>query len=149
MHNLHLIQFGSGGDKEVLNEKILIDRLQNRVHIIAPTEHIYAEYQKSDFLVLSSRYEGLALVLIEAMSCGIPCIAFRCKYGPEDVITHQKDGILVTNGDVKELADQILWMATHKDERLQMGGAARETARRYQKEAIMRKWIDLFESLKK
>ena len=139
--------FGSGGEEQFLNQKIREYKLARRIQIVAPTDDIYEEYKRSDFLVFSSRFEGFGLVLLESMSCGIPCVAFRCKYGPEDIITHQKDGLLVSDGDVKELADQILWMATHTDERLLMGLEARKTASHFKKEAIMQLWIELFESL--
>ena len=97
--------------------------------------------------MLCSRYEGLPLVLNEAMSCGIPCVAFRCKYGPEDVIEDQKTGLLVNNGDIQDLADKMLWMISHKKERLQMGQYARQSAARFEKGMIMKLWLDLFSRL--
>ena len=135
--------FGSGNDEWYLKEIIRKYRLENRIHINAPTASIYNEYQKSEFLVLSSRYEGFGLVLIEAMACGIPCVSFRCKYGPEEIITHGKDGLLVNNGDVHDLANQILWMINHTEERIQMGKEARKSAMAYDKSNIMRQWEQL------
>ena len=143
----HIDIYGHGDDEQLLLDMINAKKLDGRIKILPPTEHIYDEYQKSEFYVLSSRYEGYPLVLNEAMSCGIPCVAFRCKYGPEDAIEHQVNGLLVENGNIMELAQQILWMTTHVKKRIAMGHAARLAAQRYLPETIMQKWIALFNSL--
>lgn len=139
--------YGHGDDEQLLLDIINTNSLNGKVRILPPTSHIYEEYQKSEFYVLSSRYEGYPLVLNEAMSCGIPCVAFRCKYGPEDAIEHHVNGLLVENGNTNELAQQILWMTLHVKERLAMGHAARLAAKRYLPETIMQNWIELFNSL--
>lgn len=145
----HIDIFGSGEDEQKLLKSIHKCQLDGRINILPPTNNIYEEYQKSEFFVLSSRYEGYPLVLNEAMSCRIPCVAFRCKYGPEEAIDHQVSGLLVKNGDVEDLAQKILWMATHQKERLAMGQAARLAARRYLLDIIMQRWMLFFSSLTK
>ena len=82
------------------------------------------------------------------MSCGIPCVSFRCEYGPEDIINNEVDGLLVSDGNVKELADKILWMATHEKERHVFGVKAQENVRRYNIEVIMKQWDLLFTRIK-
>ena len=141
--------FGEGSCRDMLENKIDHDHLRGRIHINKPTDHIYDEYQSSDFFVLSSRYEGFGLVLVEAMSCGIPCVAFRCKYGPEDIIKDGKNGLLAENGNVKDLAEKMLWMIKHREDRLLMGAQARKDVHKYELNAIMPQWHDLFESLAK
>ena len=145
----HIDIFGSGDDETMIRQLIADKNLQKRVSIHAPTIDIYKEYQSSDFLVLSSRYEGFGLVLVEAMSCGIPCVAFKCKYGPEDIVNDGENGLLVTDGNINELAEKMLWMIEHTDERLRMGTKAREEARNYQIDLIMKRWEILFQTLQK
>ena len=139
--------FGDGSDKALLLSKIKHYCLEERVVINSPTSQIYDEYMRSDFLVLSSRYEGFPLVLNEAMSCGIPCVAFRCKYGPEDAIEDGVNGLLAENGNIDDLANKILWMIMHPEERLRMGIRARETSLNYDIQSIMNKWTDLFDRI--
>jgi glycosyltransferase involved in cell wall biosynthesis len=138
--------FGDGPDKEMLKDKIIKLNLVDRIIINSPIANIYDEYQNSDFFVLSSRFEGLPLVLGEAMSCGIPCVSFRCKYGPEDIIRDGQNGLLVEDGNVEELGEKIIWMLSHTKERLRMGEQAREDIRHYEKNVIMQKWVSLFKS---
>ena len=137
--------FGEGADQPMLLDRINQYGLADRIIIHEPTADIYSEYQDSEFYALSSLYEGFGLVLVEAMSCGIPCVAFRCKYGPEDIIADRQDGLLVEDGNVVALADAMLWMIRHPEERLRMGKAAREAVARYQKPVVMQRWMDLFE----
>ena len=139
--------FGEGDDEGFLKQLIADEKLEDRIVINSPTSLIYDEYQKSDFYVLSSRYEGYGLVLLEAMSCGIPCVSFRCKYGPEEIITSGEDGLLVDDGNVQALADSMLWMIEHSVERKEMGKKARINVAKYKKDIIMRSWITLFNEL--
>ena len=144
----HIDIFGSGEEKERLLSQIEAKGLLGRIVINNPTDDIYHEYSSSDFFVLSSRFEGFGLVLVEAMSCAIPCVSFNCPYGPEEIITDKVDGLLAKACDVKDLADKMLWMIKHEAERKEMGLHAREKARQYKMDTVMRQWTTLLESVK-
>lgn len=145
----HVAIFGNGAEMQKLVDAIKLHRLEGRVNILPPTPQIYDEYQQSEFYVLSSHYEGYPLVLNEAMSCGIPCVAFRIRYGPDEAITHGENGLLAESENIEDLAKQMLWMIEHTQERLAMGAAARVAARRYLQPTIMQQWEELFRQLDK
>ncbi len=145
----HVDIYGDGEDKEKLFAQINRLGLDDKINILPPTNNIYQEYQNSDFYVLSSRYEGYPLVLNEAMSCGTPCVAFRCKYGPEDAIVDKESGLLVKDGDVDELSKKMEWMIVHGQERLEMGKKARLSAARYKKDVVMQAWEQAYLSVMK
>ena len=139
--------FGSGEEKDILIQMLKDYRLSDRIFLNPPTADIYREYATSDFFVLSSRFEGFGLVLAEAMSCGIPCVSFNCKYGPGEIITDHVDGLLAEADNVNDLANKMLWMMEHEEERLAMGRAARQSAARYQQDVVMQQWIKLINKL--
>ena len=143
----HIDIFGSGDEEENLRALLKKYSMEDRIFIYPATDQIFEEFQNSDFFVFSSRFEGWGLVLVEAMSCGIPAVSFRCNYGPEDIITDNKDGILVSEGNIEELGEKILWMINHPDERIKLGNEARITAIKYKKEIVIQKWLDVFDNL--
>ena len=131
--------YGDGNLRDALEILIKEKNLIGRINIFQSVRDIMKEYQRSQFFVLSSDYEGFGLVLIEAMACGIPVVATNCPHGPSEIIDNGLTGIL-TKLDVLDLADKMEWMITHQEERKIMGVKAHETAAFYRKDIIMKKW---------
>ena len=137
-----------GGGETVDFEQLIIDNhLVDRIKIHKPTPNIFTEYKKSQMLVLCSSYEGFGLVLIEAMSCGVPCVSFDCPYGPPEIIQDHYNGLLAKNGDVEDLADKMEWLITHPEERHTMGLNAHQFAARFKKEVVMKDWENAYNAL--
>ena len=139
--------FGDGSCKDRLKALITYYKLESRISILPTTYNIIEEYKKSDFYVLSSQHEAFGMVLLEAMSCGIPCVSFDCDYGPREIINDGVNGLLVDNGNINKLAQSILWMTEHHKERLLMGERAKNSVKRYQTDNVMQSWVALFDSL--
>ena len=95
-------------------------------------------------LLLTSRYEPFGLVMVEAMSCGLPVVAFDCPYGPADIITPGVDGLLVAERSPAAFADAVCSLIEQPDRRLAMGREAVSAARRYRAADIMPRWKQLF-----
>lgn len=138
--------YGDGETTYVSEVKPLIDR-QFSIVLHPSTPDIFTEYQKSDFLVCSSRWEAFGLILIEAMSCGLPVVAFDCDNGPRSIITDGEDGLLVKNGDVNALAEKICWMIEHPLKRQQMGQIAWQHVASYCRETIIQRYVSFLSSL--
>jgi len=138
------------GDGELRNElETLIDKynLNDVVELKKNTSDILSEYLDASFLVMSSRYEGLPMVLLEAMSVGLPMISFECKCGPRDIITNEENGFLVPEGNVSALAERIIQLIEDMNLRKKMGQTAKINSERFSESVIMDKWIKLFNNL--
>ena len=139
----HLHVYGEKGDiKEPIWQQLQADGLGVTVH--SPTADIMNVYQQHAMLLLTSRYEPFGMVLPEAMSCGLPVIAFDCPYGPADIVTDGVDGFLVKDRDIKDFADKVCRLIQNQDLRRQMGQAAIRSSQRYQADQIMPAWYKMF-----
>ncbi len=99
---------GSGEDEESLKEQASHLGVDDRIDFIATTSDVEHYYKTSSFYCLSSRFEGLPMVLLEAQAFGIPIIAFDCDTGPSEVVIHDINGWLVPSQNVENLRDTIL-----------------------------------------
>ncbi len=115
------------------------------MHVYPPSPAIFDHYRESSFLLMTSLYEPFGLVLPEAMSCGLPVVAFNCPYGPADIITDGVDGFLIEGRDINAYADKVCLLIENVELRQIMGQAGVNSSQRYRCDQIMPKWISLFD----
>lgn len=140
--------FGSGPMEIELRNQIHQERLQN-ANVYPFTNIISKEYLNSSIYALSSNYEGLPLVLIEAMLHGLPCVAFDCPFGTSDVIIDNQCGFIVNNGDIESFAIRLCQLIESEDLRKRFSANAIERSKSYDIAKIMAMWDALFNELKK
>src|SRR5690606_29989769 len=87
--------YGEKSDEFNVQSAINQKGLTNSVFIFEPVSDIYKKYCEASMLLLTSRFESFGLVLIEAMSCGLPCVSFDTPTGPSSVIENNKNGFLI------------------------------------------------------
>ena len=97
--------------------------------------------------VLSSRFEGFGIVVVEAMSKGMAVVSFDCPRGPGEIIDDGRDGVLVPDGDVAALSRALLDVVGDEERRRALGAAALESARRYDPAAVGKDWVSLIDEL--
>ena len=127
-------------------EKVVLEKKLN-IHIHPAVSDIFDKYMDSSMLLMTSLYEPFGLVLAEAMSCGLPVVAFDCPYGPADIIHDSVDGFLVEKGNIRAYADRVCQLMEDELLRHDMGRAAIVSSHRYKSEHIMPMWVRLFDEL--
>lgn len=139
--------FGHGPMEEQLRSQIRQLKLENVVRLCPPVKDIEKEYCQSGFLVMTSRYEGLPMTLLEAQACGLPMVAYACKCGPRDLIRNDYNGFLVEEGDRETMEVRITELIESEDLRTKMGKNARKMSENFSEEKVMQQWLDLFNRL--
>ena len=136
-----------GGNSKYYQDQADTLGLHNAVKCCGPVENIQEKYLNSSIFILSSRFEGLPLALMEAMSSGLPPVAFKCPCGPKDLIHSGKDGILCPNEDLEKLIKAICCLIENEPLRKNMGKNAIENMKQFSMENVMTQWDKLFRSL--
>jgi glycosyltransferase involved in cell wall biosynthesis len=136
-----------GGDREENLRQLVIDQGLADVIELPGRRDLEEEMANASIFVLSSRFEGFPLVLLEAMSKGMAVVSFDCPTGPGEVVEDHRNGILVPARHVDGLAAGIIELIEDEDLRRRVGPAAVETARDYTIEAVGPRWEELFAEL--
>ncbi|WP_430786671.1 glycosyltransferase family 4 protein [Actinoplanes sp. G11-F43] len=142
---LHI--FGEGRWRQRLTTLIDKHGLTGTVRLRGLTRDLDGEFAKASIFVLSSRKEGLPMVLLEAMGAGLPVVSFDCPTGPADVVDDGANGLLIPAEDVDALTAGIIRLIEDASERDRLGAAAAVTGAAYAMPAIVPLWEELFADL--
>ncbi len=142
-----LLILGEGPERERLEGLIASAGLAEVVALMGQTDRIGHAFAESSIFVLSSRREGLPMVILEAMSKGLPVVSFDCPTGPAEMVVTGHNGILVPDGDIAGLTRALLDVIEDDELRSRLGKGALETSERYDMEVIGQEWAHLVESL--
>jgi len=113
------------------------------VEVKSPQEDVISFYRQASIYLLTSRYEGLPITLIEAQTCGLPCVSFDCKTGPSDIIRHGTSGFIVPPFNLNEMANKLQQLMNSLSLRKTMGQESKKVAQRYNEHHIMERWHTL------
>lgn len=138
--------YGEGELKEQLQEEIVRIKMQDHICLKGRTEDLGSILQKASLFILSSNYEGMPNVLMEAMAVGLPCISTNCRTGVTDLIDNKKNGLLVPVNDKKEMSEAIINVLTNKQFANSMGMSAKfKIEKSYKAEVIVKNLIEICE----
>lgn len=139
--------YGSGEMRDDVERWIADACLQDSMLMNEPTDRIMEKYQESSICIISSRYEGFPMVIIEAMASGVPCVSFDCPFGPRNIIRDKEDGILVEYLNSNALAESICMVMEDEEFRKYLGANARKNIQRFSQDEVMKHWTALFSRL--
>jgi glycosyltransferase involved in cell wall biosynthesis len=139
--------FGEGRQRAALLELVAEHGLEDQVALPGRAHDLGAEMERASIFALSSRFEGLPMVLVEAMSTGLAIASFDCRTGPREVLDDGRTGLLVPDGDEEALTRALLELVEDPERRQRLGEAARERAQELSLHEIGPRWDALLAEL--
>lgn len=138
---------GSGNEEENLKNYIKENNLEKSVtlHGFKDTKFIYDLFNKSSIYLMTSHTESFGIVLIEAMSAGLPCIAFSSAEGANEIIKDSYNGYLIDNRNKEEYINKVKELIDDYELRKILGANARGSIDKYSSSIIKEEWISLIE----
>ncbi len=138
--------YGEGDIDYVKELEIQIETLDLKNHVFFKdsTQHLENKMLESSIYIMTSLTECFPMVLLEAMSCGLPVVSFDCPNGPRHIITHEQNGVLVEYLNENKLSETLIDLMSNKNKRESMSKNAKENVKHYSEAVIMPLWLDLF-----
>lgn len=127
-------------DKKTLTEIVIDLGISSTVQIHDFVKNIEEKYLESSIYAMTSRTEGFGMVLLEAMSLGIPCIAFDCPVGPRTIIKDDENGFLISDNNIEMYIEKLSFLIENEEVRMKFGKEAKQTSENFSVEKIMKKW---------
>lgn len=141
--------YGSGNQDEVdkIKELIKENNLQDKLLIKGLEKNQDLIYGDKGIYVMTSRYEGLPLVLLEAQQYSLPIVSFRCPTGPSEIVENGINGYLIDCYDVDEMSNRLLELMNDKEIRNHFSSHAKDNMEKFDKNRILNQWIELIETI--
>lgn len=141
--------YGSGNDqiKQDLITELDEGDVLSRVHFkgnVKGTDNIYPDHA---IYVMTSRYEGLPLVLLEAKQYGLPIVSFNCPTGPAEIVLDGENGYLIDNFDISQMSQKIIELIENNELRLRFSRNSMLDTDKFNKKRIIEQWIKLIEEM--
>ncbi|REC95751.1 glycosyltransferase family 4 protein [Kushneria indalinina] len=134
---------GNGEDGAALQTQVQELGIEDSVTFCPPTKDIENHYREAGIYCMSSRFEGLPMVLIEANAYGLPIVSFNCLTGPSEVVEDKVSGLLAAPEDIDELAEKLKYLIEHRNERIKFSRAAYSSSPKFRLENIIKQWEEL------
>jgi glycosyltransferase involved in cell wall biosynthesis len=143
----HLLILGEGPLRRALREQASALGVSETVFMPGHVTHVAAWLSRAAAFALCSRYEGLPLVLLEALSCGVPAVAMDCPAGPREILDGGRYGLLVPEGDEAAMSEALGRLLRDANLRAHYAELGKERAKHYSAERIIPQWEALFEQI--
>jgi len=138
---------GDGPLKNQVLKQIEISAAKEKISWIPSTKLIEDEYLNASIFLMTSRTEGLPMVLLEAQACGLPIVSFDCETGPSDIVIDNQNGFLINCYDIDKMVECISLLCSNDNLRIEFGQNALENIQKFRPEAINSTWESLFTEL--
>ncbi|MEN9876282.1 MAG: hypothetical protein RLZZ529_1279 [Bacteroidota bacterium] len=138
---LHIV--GNGELKEEFENYIARNNLKEYVFLLPPRKDVEYYYKQASLFLLTSKTEGFGMVLLEAISFGLPCISFDCPSGPRDIIKDNINGCLISLNDESALEEAIITIINNPELKLQMGKKSFSISENWKDSQLLEQWYTI------
>lgn len=138
--------YGEGTDHILLSNQIEQYGLQNRIHLCGNTENIREKLLESSVFLLSSRWEGMPMVVLEALECGLPIVSYDIP-AVKPLVSDGKEGFVVPRFDTSAFAAAMFQISTNETQRINMGNNSSKKATHFSVEEILKQWNHILSHL--
>jgi glycosyltransferase involved in cell wall biosynthesis len=142
-NHVHLVILGKGKKKLELENLAKKTGVANEVHFLGFQENPYKFMKNAKAFVLSSWHEGHPMVLIEALCCDTPVVAFDCPTGPREVVSHGENGLLIEDQNMEALTNGLNTMLLDEDLYKKCKNNALKSTQKFSLDVIGNQWLDL------
>ena len=141
-----LIICGDGSNFNYVKDLIIEKNLKN---IILPgfCKNMSDYYENASIFVMTSRFEGFPMVLLEAQQNSIPLIAYDCFTGPSEIIDDDRNGYLIKYGDTKEFATKLKYLMNNKQKLIEFSNYSSKSIKKYDIDVIIKEWENIINEL--
>ena len=141
--------YGSGNQDEVdkIKDLIIKNDLQDKLVIKGLEKNQDMIYGDKGIYVMTSRYEGLPLVLLEAQQYNLPIVSFSCPTGPSEIVENRVNGYLIDCYDTDKMSERLLELMEDSNLRSSFANHAKDNMDKFNKDKIIQQWIDLIEEI--
>ncbi len=141
-NNIKLLLLGDGSNKKELEKLVESLNLKNNIVFKGQVNNPFAYFSKAKYLVLSSKFEGLPMVILESLASGTPVIAFNCPSGPSEIIIDKHNGLLIENQNFEKLVVGMNEMLTNNSLYMYCKNNSKESIKKFSLENIGNQWLD-------
>lgn len=134
------------GEGELFQEfqyYINTNKLNDYVQLLPPRKDVDFYYKQASLFLLTSKSEGFGMVLLEAISFGLPCISYDCPSGPRDIITNNKNGYLIKINDELALEQAILIIVNNPEVKIKMGSESFSMSQNWNDSKLLKQWFSI------
>lgn len=139
--------YGDGEEFENINFLIKENQLEEKLILKGKVDNIYELYKEYSFYVMTSYYEGLPMVLLEAKANNLPLVSFDIETGPSEIIRNGVDGYLIENNNLEQMIEKIDYLIKNENVRKKFSDKSKENLDKFEKNKIINQWIELIENI--